>query len=178
MGEGRNSLEPLDELNRRRFARSRWSDDRSELSRLDFDVETAQDSDVRARRVAEVNVFESNVTLGLREVELFTRGIFGVDLGTRVDEGHESRRGSTCFRHVGHEGEDVSSLDRAEDDAADRTRVSHLHREMSARKRGSYEIIATKKSRCVTLPSANCLAPYLYQSAKSQFELSSGVVER
>jgi hypothetical protein len=86
------------------------------LTGFDLDVETAKDANVRTSRVAEVDVLESNVTLRLGEVELFTRRIFSIDLGTRVDEGDEGGCSSSSFRHVGNKGEDVSSLDGTEYD--------------------------------------------------------------
>lgn len=90
-------LESLDELNRCRFSRSRRSDDRSELTWLHFDVETTENADVRASRVAEVDVLESDVTSGSSEIERFAGRVLGVDLGTTVDESDESRGGSSSF---------------------------------------------------------------------------------
>ena len=99
-----------------RLSGSTRSHDRSELSRFDFDVESPQNSDVRTSRVTEVNVLESDVSLRSVEVELVSRRILSIDVGTRVDEMDEGLSSSSSFRHIGYEGEDVSCLNGTKDD--------------------------------------------------------------
>ena len=98
-----DSLEALNELDSCGLSGSTGSYDRSELARFDFDVESPQNSNVRTSRVTEVNVLESDVSLRSVEVELVSRGIFSIDVGTRVDEMDESLSTSSRFRHVGNE---------------------------------------------------------------------------
>ena len=102
---------------------------------------------MRSSRVTEVNVLEFDVSLRSFEVELVSRRILSIDVGTRVDEMNESLSTSSRFRHVGYEREDVSCLDRTKDDTAEESRPESV----SVKKRFSPDatdlIIATKKSR-------------------------------
>lgn len=87
-------VEPRDELDCRRLAAPTRADERAELAGLDLDVETAQDGDVRASRVPEVDILEADVALGGGEVERLARRVLGVDIGDRVLKGEEGAGGA------------------------------------------------------------------------------------
>lgn len=100
---------------RRTLTTTRSTDEGDVGARLDGEVEVAQHTNARARRVTEVDVLEPNATLdGLRDDTLSR---LGVDGRGRIQKVHDIRRSTPSRRHVGHEGEHVAGLDGTEDRA-------------------------------------------------------------
>ena len=88
----RRVVEALDERNRGRLSGARGTDERAGLAGLEVQVDAADDGDGRARRVAELDVLEHDVTVNgvrlqaLRAVRVDVRNAVdgGVELGSRT----------------------------------------------------------------------------------------------
>lgn len=61
-------IEPLDELDNRRFATPRSTNQSDVRARLDSQVEVAKDANSLTSRVAEVNILELNPAFGFVEI--------------------------------------------------------------------------------------------------------------
>lgn len=150
-----NVLESFNELNESRLSASTRTNDRDKLSRLNLEaaandrqqgglgseertsdaLESSKHANVRASRVAEVDVVELDVAFAV--LELVAVGVLSVDLGLGVEEMDNIGGGASGLAHVGNVVEDwerevalelddgsegrvrrtISGLDRTKDDA-------------------------------------------------------------
>lgn len=117
-------VEPFDKLDCCTLAASRSADQSDVSSRFDHQVEVAEDSDTGACRIPEVNIFEPDVTTSDLGIHLKTIGRFGINFRNLVEQSDDVVGSSLCCGDVGHEPEDVSSLDTAEDDRLNKNSFS------------------------------------------------------
>ena len=103
-------IEPLHELNRRTLSTPRGTDKRNVGTRLDSEVEVAQDTNTGAGGVPKVNILEPNPSPNVLRHLAFIR--LRVDIGDRIDEVDDIGCGAFGRGHIRYERKDVSGLDR------------------------------------------------------------------
>ena len=107
-GTRKRVVEPLDKLDGRTLSASRGTNERDVCTRLDRNVQVAQDTHTRTRGVAEVDVLEPDATSDVLWYSALSR--LRVNLRLGVEERNSVRGSAGGGRHVWDELEDVASL--------------------------------------------------------------------
>ena len=111
---GQGIIEPFNQLDRGTLATSRRANKSDVCSRLDYQVQVAEDANAGASRVSEVDLFKSDLTTSGLLVNLSSLSRLRIDFRDLFDKIDDIGGGTFGGGNVGNEAEDVACLDTTE----------------------------------------------------------------